>query len=1012
MINIQPLLVPCRGALADLLVTPDPSDTEKLHVYWGTALLQVLPRDKTSPLFRIVVGLLLCLKFRIGAVSRVFGVSEKTLRVWRDGLLNGEWHDIAGSFHGPGASTKLRRDVITYILKKYRKACRQNKGKMPYGFVGPLVEDVKSIWPDQEVSEETLRKLFRKDDDIAKTSDVGKNERNESFDNDDGAQPFTPEVSTSDSPKRILSGNVIDDCSALGWEQTSKPKYSPDFTSDPSSNQPENREEACDSPAAASHHVEERRTEETASANVAEGRRPPALEQDRDSYALPAERQSVSNQNFSITEKNAIDQYCQMRASIEKDGPGIGCSDTHDIKSVSHVCGNGQITGAPIDDKHNNSPEFNGSSAKGREQHCDWCPSSITSNLDLKEDIGHTDIVSRQKPNAKYFPIFSDKPEKQVFLSQHAGFLILSVWFDQAFGQMPAILRQTAAQILCGAVNQEQSKLLDYDGLEQLIGPMLRSGNQQRTRLDVCAKQPNAVLNVYQGNSNLIELPVHHDSIIVLHCDSHHEPYTGKVKMILNWSGYKKRMEKGLALDFAHSENGQPFFVGHYDNFDDARTRFFLMRIQVHRILGCNLAILWVFDRGYWGIDFLKDVESCGDYFLQWQKGYTDGGWDLAFDKEDSFDLKRKYNTPSNSIVRRRIFFRQHQWKKEDFRFGTRLIVRTGSADEPVSELAIVSNAPMMEPQSLIKFMFNRFGAQETDFSYQNRYFGINQLSERKFVSYQDIAHEVTDRQVESRAYKTARNQRQALTEELKQTLFELQGVPKTSLQKLAAKKEKIRQRVVMVREQLDQLDVDEVIPTDKEMGAIRSTIHRLKDLLQHNDRQCEQVRQRHQMQVRRGELQKQIKQLNDQLLTISKTESRLLIVLEEKYMRPKLLRKPLLDAIRISSRNTFCEALSVFRPYYHNLRDDHKVLRALSQSAGVVIVTDNHVDVYLMPRLERQSHHWKQINCFLADCEKRIYEHWHIKIRFITKATSSQILYAANRAKSGIDDTTQTSTE
>ena len=103
MNTIQPLLVPCTGALADLHVIPDPSDSKQLHLYWGTALLQVLPRDKNSVLFRIVVGLLLNLKFRIGALAKVFDVSEKTLRVWRHAFTNGHWHDIAGDVHGSGS---------------------------------------------------------------------------------------------------------------------------------------------------------------------------------------------------------------------------------------------------------------------------------------------------------------------------------------------------------------------------------------------------------------------------------------------------------------------------------------------------------------------------------------------------------------------------------------------------------------------------------------------------------------------------------------------------------------------------------------------------------------------------------------------------------------------------------------------------------------------------------------------------------------------------------------------
>ena len=75
MNTIQPVLVPSTGTLANLHVTTNSSTPDSLHVYWGTALLQVIPRDKNSLLFRIIVGLLLNLKFRIGAVAKAFGVS-------------------------------------------------------------------------------------------------------------------------------------------------------------------------------------------------------------------------------------------------------------------------------------------------------------------------------------------------------------------------------------------------------------------------------------------------------------------------------------------------------------------------------------------------------------------------------------------------------------------------------------------------------------------------------------------------------------------------------------------------------------------------------------------------------------------------------------------------------------------------------------------------------------------------------------------------------------------------
>ena len=165
MNTIQPVLVPSTGTLANLHVTTNSSTPDSLHVYWGTALLQVIPRDKNSLLFRISVSLLLNLKFRIGAVAKAFGVSEKPLRTWRDALKNGDLLSLGGL----QTKGKLRGDVERYIRVSYLQACEENGGRMPYGFRKQLCEQVASIWPDQEVCEETLRQLFRDEDAVARS---------------------------------------------------------------------------------------------------------------------------------------------------------------------------------------------------------------------------------------------------------------------------------------------------------------------------------------------------------------------------------------------------------------------------------------------------------------------------------------------------------------------------------------------------------------------------------------------------------------------------------------------------------------------------------------------------------------------------------------------------------------------------------------------------------------------------------------------------------------------------
>ena len=75
MANIQPCLIPCKGTLADLHVVNDPNDSDRIQVFWGTSVLQVIPRNKNSVIFRLVAGLLAMLKFKMSSICETFDIS-------------------------------------------------------------------------------------------------------------------------------------------------------------------------------------------------------------------------------------------------------------------------------------------------------------------------------------------------------------------------------------------------------------------------------------------------------------------------------------------------------------------------------------------------------------------------------------------------------------------------------------------------------------------------------------------------------------------------------------------------------------------------------------------------------------------------------------------------------------------------------------------------------------------------------------------------------------------------
>ena len=163
MARIQPCLVPCRGTLADLHVVNDPNNSDRIQVYWGTSVLQVIPRNKNSVIFRLVAGMLALFKFKMGSICKTFEISEKTLRSWREALSRGDRDSISEIFHGPGMPKKLRSDVDAYVRGRYRKATNEARNPTPRGFCQELLEELDSYWK-VVVSEETLRQIFRDED--------------------------------------------------------------------------------------------------------------------------------------------------------------------------------------------------------------------------------------------------------------------------------------------------------------------------------------------------------------------------------------------------------------------------------------------------------------------------------------------------------------------------------------------------------------------------------------------------------------------------------------------------------------------------------------------------------------------------------------------------------------------------------------------------------------------------------------------------------------------------------
>jgi len=204
----------------------------------------------------------------------------------------------------------------------------------------------------------------------------------------------------------------------------------------------------------------------------------------------------------------------------------------------------------------------------------------------------------------------------QPTLCHHAGVLLMSHWIDALSAEWPVrpdLVRQWVGQVLLGAVNHEQSKRLSFSSLEWLIGPTIRSLNHQRHLLGELASVEH-IRSILERNGRLLALSEHD----LFYFDPHAEKYAGQLKTLKGWSGGLHRVDKIINMDFIHTEDGEPCFVQHADNFYDMRERFF-MSIQAFRGIldDARRTLTWVADRGLYGLDTLRRiVDDYKDHFI------------------------------------------------------------------------------------------------------------------------------------------------------------------------------------------------------------------------------------------------------------------------------------------------------------------------------------------------------------------------------------------------------------
>jgi transposase len=130
-------------------------EKKEIHVYYGAALLEILPDDRDSAQIKHLVGRLYNAGVSAKRLTEVFNYSFHTIQRWGHAIQTGDMPTIIRCFDGQGAPRKLTKEIESYIRHRFPNI--YNKSKRDYS--QQLRTEIKEVF-QIDISSETLRPLF------------------------------------------------------------------------------------------------------------------------------------------------------------------------------------------------------------------------------------------------------------------------------------------------------------------------------------------------------------------------------------------------------------------------------------------------------------------------------------------------------------------------------------------------------------------------------------------------------------------------------------------------------------------------------------------------------------------------------------------------------------------------------------------------------------------------------------------------------------------------------------
>ena len=394
----------------------------------------------------------------------------------------------------------------------------------------------------------------------------------------------------------------------------------------------------------------------------------------------------------------------------------------------------------------------------------------------------------------------------------HLGLLLFSgvlLGLEKGVAEGGWLLKQWLATLLLGAVNIEQTKLLDFADLGWLLGRTLRSLFPQRQLLSQLASG-SVVPQLLSFNAQSVGAAQTRD----FYFDPHTKHYTGMQNVLKGWCACLRWADKVLHSDFFHTAEGQPVYFECADNYLDMRERFAALLPRFRQAVGlpAGAVVTCVMDRGIFSQEVFAQAVAAPNYHLiTWEKNFQPGQWDPR-KRSGQYTLERTRNHAQDKRVYRFEYIDQDWAKNPQMR---QLIVRATNPQDRTVEVGVLTDDRERAASQIIHLIFNRW-TQENDFKYLDEHFGINQITSYASVAYEKLQGQVEQKQSKSGAYKALEQKAAQIKSQLSKLLLSQHQHPRKSTKRA--------ERIAALTQDLAQTEQDQA-KTQKEVSRLEVLI-------------------------------------------------------------------------------------------------------------------------------------------------------------------------------------------